>query len=263
MSSESVLLERDGHVASIVLARPSARNALTDAMGSELERVASELAGDRSVRVVLVRGEGAGFCAGGDLGFIEQRIASGREDNRVAMRRFYERFLSLRSLPVPTIAVVHGAAMGAGVCLALACDLRLVAKNARLGLNFVRLGLPPGMGATFMLPRLVGPGAAASLLLTGKTIGAEEALRIGLADALFEGDELASAAQAMAREIATAAPGAVRATLRALRGHPLPSLDAALDAEAEAQAVEYGSKDILEGLRAARERRAPVFRGEG
>jgi enoyl-CoA hydratase len=261
MSNENVRVEHEGHIATIVLARPEARNAMTEAMGDAFERAIGELRQAADVRAVLIRGEGAAFCAGGDLGFIEARTKASADDNRRAMRRFYERFLSVRTLRAPVIAVMHGAAMGAGVCLALACDMRLAAQGTRLGLNFVRLGLPPGMGATLLLPRIVGPSKAAALMLTGKTIDADEALRIGLVDAVHPAADVLAAARATALEIAAGAPGAVAATARALRAYDAAELDTALDAEAEAQAVEYASADLLEGVRAARERRAPSFRG--
>jgi enoyl-CoA hydratase len=152
--------------------------------------------------------------------------------------------------------------MGAGVCVALACDLRIAAKGTRLGLNFVRVGLPPGMGATLMLPRLVGPARASELLLSGKTIDADEALRIGLVNAVVPRAELETTALAFAKEIAQAAPLAVAATARALRAWTTQELDAALDAEAAAQATCYASADLAEGVRAARERRAPSFAGK-
>jgi enoyl-CoA hydratase len=130
-----------------------------------------------------------------------------------------------------------------------------------MGLNFARLGLPPGMGATFFLPRLVGAAKAAELLLTGKTIDAEEALRIGLVNALHEPADLVAAGRALAGDVANNAPRAIAAITRALRKHTARDLDEALEAEAVAQSYEYGSADVAEGVRAAREKRAPSFRG--
>ena len=255
-----VRLELDGPIATIVLARPEARNALTEAMGEALRETVDELAARDDVRAVIVRGDGKAFSAGGDLGFIADRLVASPEDNRRTMRAFYALYLGIRRVRAPTIAALHGAAIGAGVCFALACDVRLAATGTKIGLNFVRLGLHPGMGATLLLPRLVGVAKASELLLTGKTIDADEALRIGLVNAVHAPDELVPAAVAMAREIAEAAPRAVASTAAALRAYDATELDAWLDAEAREQAVDYASPDVAEGVRAARERRAPIFR---
>jgi enoyl-CoA hydratase/carnithine racemase len=260
--TQEARLERDGAIATIVLNRPQTRNALTVAMGDDLGRIVAELHGDEKIRAVIVRGEGAAFSAGGDLDFLEERIASGAYENRRAMRAFYMRFLELRTLRMPTIAAIHGAAMGAGICVALACDLRIVAKGTKLALNFVRLGLPPGMGATLMLPRLIGPARAAELLLTGKTIDPDTALAIGLVNEVVAPDDVLPRARALAEEIAAAAPRAVAATTHMLRGFMTSHLEGALAAEAEAQALEYASEDLVEGVRAAREKRKPVFSGK-
>ncbi len=260
--TQEARLERDGPIATIVLNRPQSRNSLTVAMGDDLGRIVAELHGDESVRAVIVRGEGECFSAGGDLKFLEERISSSTYDNRRAMRAFYMRFLELRTLRAPTIAAIHGAAMGAGICVALACDLRIVATGTKLALNFVRLGLPPGMGATLMLPRLIGPANAAELLLTGKFVEPETALRMGLVNEVVPAADLWKRARAIADEIAEAAPRAVAATTHLLRGFTTNHLEAALAAEAEAQALEYASEDLAEGVRAIREKRKPVFSGK-
>ena len=260
--TQEARLERDGNIATIVLNRPQSKNSLTVAMGDDLGRIVAELHSDENVRAVIVRGEGDCFSAGGDLKFLEERISSSAYDNRRAMRAFYMRFLELRTLRAPTIAAIHGAAMGAGVCVALACDLRIVAEGTKLALNFVRLGLPPGMGATLMLPRLVGPANASELLLTGKAITPEVALRIGLVNEVVPEADLLKRARALATEIAEAAPRAVAATTHMLRGFTTNHLEAALAAEAEAQAIEYASEDLAEGVRAIREKRKPTFSGK-
>lgn len=249
-----------GAVAELSLARPDARNAMTEAMGEEVTRAVALLDADPAVRVVLVRGQGKAFCAGGDLAFLEQRLASTPAENHRTMRRFYELYLSIRTLRVPTIALLHGPAMGAGLCFALACDLRLAAHGATMGLNFVRLGLHPGMGATYLLPRLVGPSVAADLLLTGRTIDAAEARAIGLVNGVHGLEELHDRARSLAVQIATAGPLAV-ARCKASLQHDRAALEEALDREAAAQALDYATQDLAEGVRAAKERRAPAFTG--
>jgi enoyl-CoA hydratase len=170
-----VRLEHDGPLSWIVLSRPDARNALSEEMGVSISQFVREIDCRKEARVALLRGEGSAFSAGGDLAFLDARAASTPEENRRTMRAYYELFLSVMRLRVPSIAVVNGAAMGAGMCLALACDMRLAARGATMALNFVRLGLHPGMGATYTLPRLVGPSKAAELLLTGRRVAAGEA----------------------------------------------------------------------------------------
>jgi enoyl-CoA hydratase len=178
------------------------------------------------------------------------------------MGRFYRLFLRLRALPQPSIAAVNGAAIGAGCCVALACDLRLAASEAKLGLNFNRLGLHPGMAATWTLPRIVGAAQAAELLYTGRILDGAEAARIGLVNRAVPRAKLREEALALAHSIAANAPLAVQATKRSLALSGATTLDEQLDQEAREQAIGYESADLLEGLAAIRERRAPAFEGK-
>jgi enoyl-CoA hydratase len=177
------------------------------------------------------------------------------------MLDFYGLFLSVRELACPTIAAIQGPAIGAGLAVALACDLRVAAQDAKLGLNFVRLGIHPGMGSSWTLPRLVGPAHAADLLLTGRLVDGAEALRIGLVNRCVAREAVLDTALAMAREIASAAPIAVRGTKQALARAVQVELADQLQFEAEQQAICYQSSDLEEGLRAAREKRLPRFEG--
>jgi enoyl-CoA hydratase/carnithine racemase len=267
MPGPLVLVERDGDVALLTLNDPERRNAMTEAMGRALAGAVRELSGEARARAVVLRGAGRALSAGGDLEMIEAKARAGladpggpaRDANRRFMLEFYGLFLSVRDLPCPSLALLHGAAIGAGLCVALACDLRVAARDAKLGLNFARLGIHPGMGATWTLPRLVGPARAAELLFTGRTLDGAEAERIGLVNRAVPEAEALDAALALAREVAAAAPRAVRGAKRSLAGSAGASLAAQLDAEAAAQALDYESRDLLEGLAAARERRAPRF----
>lgn len=267
---EGLRVERHDAVALVVFDDPARRNAMTEAMGRALASVVGRLAREPDVRAVVLTGAGAAFSAGGDLAMIEDRARAGRgapgdpqrARNRAFMRSFYGLFLAVRELPQPTLAAINGAAIGAGLAVALACDLRLAARDARLGLNFNRLGIHPGMGATWTLPRLVGPAHAADLLLTGRTVDGVEAERIGLVNRAVAAEELLPTALATAAEIAACAPRAVRGTRRALHAALAVSLDEQLDFEAEQQALCYETADLAEGLAAARERRPPRFTGQ-
>jgi enoyl-CoA hydratase len=177
------------------------------------------------------------------------------------MERFYKLYLSVREVPFPTIAAINGTAIGAGLCVALGCDMRIAAKDAKLGLNFVRLGIHPGMGATWTLPRLVGPALAAELLFTGQLLEGEEAARIGLVNRAVPADEVLPTALTLARRIAESAPLPVRGTKQALAQSLDVSLDAQLGFEAEQQSRNYETRDLREGIDAVRDKRSPKFEG--
>jgi enoyl-CoA hydratase/carnithine racemase len=167
----------------------------------------------------------------------------------------------VRELPCPTIAAINGAAIGAGLCVALACDSRIAARDAKLGLNFARLGIHPGMGATWTLPRLVGPAHAAELLFTGRILDGAEAERIGLVNCAVQSDAVLPRAHQMAREMAQSAPVATRGIKRALSRSLECELPEQLDFEAHQQALCYETADLREGLAATRDKRSPKFRG--
>ena len=264
-----IQLEREGGVAIVTLDDPDRLNAMSEAMGQALAAAVGTLTEDDSVRAVVLTGAGRAFSAGGDLDLLERMARSGnashggetRRSHETFMGRFYRLFLRVRALPQPTIAAVNGPAIGAGCCVALACDLRIAAREAKLGLNFNRLGLHPGMAATWTLPRIVGPALAAELLYTGRILDGAEAERIGLVNRAVPRESLRAEALALAHSIAESAPLSVRATKRSLALAPLTTLEEQLDQEAREQALGYESADLIEGLAATRERRAPRFEG--
>ncbi len=248
-------------VAVLTLDNPDQRNAMSDEMTASWTRAIDELAADRSVRVVVVTGEGSAFCSGGNTSWIASEPEAEVDYLRTRMIAFYRAWLSIRRLEVPTIAAVNGPAIGAGLCLALACDLRYAASSAKLGVPFVKLGMHAGMAATYLLPNVVGPAHARDLLLTGRTVDAEEALRLGLVsrvveDAAFEAEVLEAA-----RGIAATAPIASRYTKLALADGGHADFESAIQWEALAQPVTLATADLQEGIRAAREKRAPGFTG--
>ena len=248
-------------VARLVLDNPAQRNAMTDDMTRSWGLVLEHLAADRDVRVVVVTGEGTAFCSGGDPRWIASEPDASVDQLRTRMIAFYRAWLAIRRLEVPTIAAVNGPAVGAGLCLALACDLRYAASGAHFSAPFVRLGMNPGMAATYLLPDVVGEANARELLLTGRVVDAEEALRLGLVSRLFADDAFADEVQAVADAIAATAPIASRYTTVALRGGGHRDLEAAVQWEALAQPVTLATEDLQEGVLAAREKRPARFRG--
>jgi enoyl-CoA hydratase/carnithine racemase len=262
MTSHHLRVERpsDG-VALLVLDNPDQRNAMSDAMTEAWSAAVRDLAGDPTVRAVVVTGEGSAFCSGGDTSWIAGDPDATVDDLRRRMLPFYRAWLAIRSLEVPTIAAVNGAAIGAGLCLALACDIRYAATSARLGAPFVKLGMHPGMAATWSLPEVVGPAAARDLLLTGRVVGADEALRLGLVSRVIDDAAFLDEVLAVAADGAAPAPIASRLTKLALADGGHATYDASLQWEALAQPVTLATEDLQEGIRAAREKRPPEFRG--
>ncbi len=263
-----ILQSREEDVVTLTLNDPDRLNAMSRDMGLAFRDAIAGLAGDDGVRAVVLTGAGRAFSAGGDLDMLQaQADRGGAEPGRAwrairdEMSSFYRLFLSIRELACPTIAALNGHAIGAGFCVALGCDFRFVAREARLGLNFTRIGVHPGMAATWTLPRLVGPGLAAELLFTSRMVDGEEALRIGLANRVLPADEVRAAAERTGREIAANAPLAVRAVKQALARSELASLEDQLQFEASAQARNFESEDAQEGIAAVREKRPPRFRG--
>jgi len=248
-------------VALLTLDNPEQRNAMSPAMTRSWVAAVDELAADREVRAVVVTGAGSAFCSGGDTAWIAGEPDASVDELRTRMLAFYRSWLSIRRLEVPTIAAVNGPAVGAGLCLALACDLRYAATGARLGAPFVRLGMHPGMAGTHLLPEVVGAAHARDLLLTGRMVESEEALRMGLVSAVHEPETFLDEVLGTARSIAETAPIASRLTKLALADGGHADLEAALQWEAMAQPITLATEDLQEGIRAKDERRRPVFRG--
>ncbi len=251
----------DDGVALLTLALPDRRNMMSEAMTASWRRAVAGVATDGGVRCVVVTGAGRAFSSGGDLAWIAAEPDADVEHLRRRMAAFYRDWSALLALEVPTVAAVNGAAVGAGLALALTCDLRVVALDAPLSVPFTRLGLHPGMLTTWSLPRLAGPAVARDLLLTGRVVDGVEAVRLGLASRAVPADRVLDEALGAARSIAAAAPVATRLTKIALAGEGHADAAAALRWEALAQAVTLTSEDLQEGVAAARERRPPRFAG--
>ncbi len=248
-------------VAVLTLDNPDQRNAMSEPMTTAWAAAVDDLAGDPSVRVVVVTGAGTAFCSGGDTSWIAGEPDAGVDRLRSRMLPFYRAWLSIRRLEVPTIAAINGPAIGAGLCLALACDLRYAAAGARMGVPFVRLGMHAGMGGTFLLPEAVGAAHARDLLLTGRLVDADEALRLGLVSRVIDPARFTEEVLEAAVGIAATAPIASRLTKLALADGGHRDLETGLQWEALAQPVTLATADLQEGIRAAREKRPPSFTG--
>jgi enoyl-CoA hydratase/carnithine racemase len=250
-------------VVTLRLDNPARRNALDAELAGAMREAVAAVRADASVRCVVVTGTGGAFCSGADLGGF---LASGAADGSVLARRemlaaYYGVFLDVRALDVPTVAAVNGPAIGAGLNLALCCDLRVCGESARFGATFVRLGIHPGGGATHLLTRLIGPERAARLVLTGEVVSGAEAVALGLASSVVADSALDAAVLALTSRIAGNAPAAVRAAKRSLRLAVDHSFEAVLEVEALAQAASQAAPDAAEGWAAFREKREPRFTG--
>src|SRR6478672_1485729 len=255
-------LERpsDG-VVLLTLDNPVMRNAMSDEMTASWVAAVEEVAADPSVRAVVVTGEGSAFCSGGNTSWIASEPDASVDRLRSRMMPFCRAWLSIRRLEVPTIAAVNGAAIGAGLCLALACDIRHAAAGAKLGLPFNKLGMHAGMAGTYLLPNVVGPAHARDLLLTGRVVEADEALRLGLVSRVVDPGGFLDDVLDTAAGIAATAPIASRLTKIALADGGHGDFESALQWEALAQPLTLATADLQEGIAAAREKRAPQFRG--
>lgn len=252
----------DDHVAVVTLNRPDKRNAMSDDMTESWGRAMGALAATPGLRAVVVTGAGDAFCAGGDLSWITSEPGASVDRLRNRMLAFYRTWLAIRDLEVPTIAVINGAAVGAGLALALACDLRYAADDAQLSTPFTALGMHPGMAATYLLPQVAGLALAREMLLAGRVVTGADGVASGLVNQAFPRDRLFAEALAVARIIADTAPVAARLTKRALAGDGPRSFETALQWEAVAQPVTLATDDLQEGVRARRDRRPPRFTGQ-
>lgn len=247
------------HVGKITLQDPDNLNAMGEAMAAEFSAIVENLRSEKqSLRAIILTGAGRAFSAGGNLEMLERKQALSGEENRTLMLKFYHSFLSILSLNIPLIAAINGHAIGAGLCVACACDIRLAGEQAKFGVTFTKLGLHPGMGGTYFLPRILGFSTAAELMLTGRVIDASEALRIRLVSKVVPNETLLDEAQKLATEIAGCGPDSVRQVLATLRSGS-QSLSAALEHEALCQSINYRSAEFKEGVRAAIEKRKASF----
>jgi enoyl-CoA hydratase/carnithine racemase len=267
--AETFLFERRGHVGWLTLNRPAKLNAQTPAMWSELADFGRTVSEDPALRCLVVTGAGRAFSSGIDLGEITGSLStlasggqsqSGEDPITTMILRGQHAFTWLTAAPFPSIAAVRGYALGAGLQLALACDLRIVARGTKLGVLEFRYGLLPELGGTAWLPRLVGPAKAKELIFTAAQIDADEARRIGLANEVVEDAALEDTVGALAEKIAAQPPIAVRRSKRAIDQAGQQSLGEGLREAAVGQAECIRSADFLEAVTANLEKRTPAYK---
>jgi enoyl-CoA hydratase/carnithine racemase len=263
-TTDPIRFEVNGHIAVLTLNRPETRNALSgEDMFTAFEQLFKRLNNDMNIRAAVLTGAGSAFCSGGNVaemrdrtgmfGGTHQQIAA---NYKLGIQRIPRAF---QLLTVPIIAAVNGAAIGAGNDLACMCDIRIASTAALFAESFVKVGIVPGDGGCWLLPRVVGMSRAAELALTGDTINAQEALRIGLVSSVVSSDSLLDEALKLAQRIAVNPPQVVRWTKQLLQQARTDTLDQALEAAARIQGLAHHSADHTEAVAAFFEKRPPVF----
>jgi len=258
-------VQRSGAILWLTLNNPEQSNAISLEMVDSLTQVLKHADFDSAVRVIVIKGEGPSFCAGGDVKAMQNKTGMfAGESNELRMRYMHgiqQIPKCIEDLSKPLIAMVHGAAIGAGCDLAMMCDLRIGTAKSKFGETFVKLGLVPGDGGTFFLQRVIGYAKAMQMSLTGDLIAGEEAHRWGLLNYFVKEEELEAETQKLAEKIAGNAPVAVQMTKKAMKTAYLSDLQTVLDLSAAYQGITQRTQDHFAALQAAKEKKTPYFEG--
>ena len=257
---QTLLVEQLDGVVEITLNRPEKYNALTSLVAKELIDVFKKAKRDSSCRSLLLTGAGKGFCAGQDLSEVTDR-QEGFSFRGHLLATYIPMVKSMRNLEKPIVAAINGAAAGAGLGLALACDLLYASEKAKFLTAFIGIGLAPDTGVSYWLPRLVGPAKAAEMLFTNEKLDGRQALEAGLINKVFPHDELMAEARALARKLAAAPTIGIGMSKRAINKSLGLTFDEQIDYEAHLQDIAGRSNDYKEGVAAFHEKRAPQFKG--
>jgi 2-(1,2-epoxy-1,2-dihydrophenyl)acetyl-CoA isomerase len=252
----TIKFESADGIARVTLAAPERRNALTPGEFGELRDILAAIAANPADRAVVLTGEGTAFCAGAYL-----PLGGPQDPPILLMRQIDETARALHRLPQPIVAAVNGHAVGAGMSLALGCDIIVASTAAKFSQVFVKRGLSPDFGSSWLLPRIVGLHMAKKLALLGDTIDAHEAVRLGIVAEVVLPEQLAETATSLARRLADGPPIAMALTKELLNQSFTEGFDQALDREATVAATNMAAGDAAEALAAFREKRAPVFQG--
>jgi 2-(1,2-epoxy-1,2-dihydrophenyl)acetyl-CoA isomerase len=258
--SDAVLSARDGAVLTLTLNRPESLNALNQETTQQLRAGVEAAARDPEVGAIVLTGAGRAFCAGADLKDVSARAQSGDTDLGADLRTNYTPMIrAIRACPKPVIAALNGTAAGAGLSLALACDLRLAASGTQLIVVFVRVGLVPDAGSLFFLTRMLGLSKATELAITGDPLSADDALRLGLVAAVIPADQLMATAMARARQLAAGPRQTYALIKRGMERALSLDLEQTLELESQLQGLAAQTPDAQEAMRAFVEKRKPVF----
>lgn len=262
MGDPHVLCRIEGYIAVITLNRPEVKNAFSPEMIDLWRQFLEEARTDDGVRVIIVTGSGDTFCSGGDIRDMAEGKLMSWEMKRFLWEGVHRIVLTMEELDKPVIAAVNGAAMGAGLDMALMCDLRVCSDRAKLAESYILMGLVPGDGGAYFLPRLVGISKAMELLLTGDVIGPKEALQMGLVNHVVSHERLMEETMVLAQKIASKPPLAIRMMKRAVYQGQASPLKSHLDYISSQIALLSETEDHREAARAFLEKRKPVFMGK-
>lgn len=258
---DTLQMEVSNGVATLTLNRPERRNAINVQLARDLISAIEMFHADPSARCAVVTGAGPSFCSGGDVKDMGEIVSGRRKMEGSVVRLFSEPILKFWETPKPIIASINGDAVGGGLSLALACDLRVAARGARFGMAFVRLGLMPDLGGTYLLPRVVGPAKAMELMFLGDLFSADEALRLGIVHRVVEKEDLPRETRALAERLAQGPTRAIGKMKMALLTREKAAFEASLRNEFEGQVELAGTQDFREGVAAFLQKREPKFRG--
>jgi 2-(1,2-epoxy-1,2-dihydrophenyl)acetyl-CoA isomerase len=261
MDYQKLILTRENGIATVMLNRPEVLNALDTQLSEELGLAIEEISEDDATRVLIITGAGRGFCAGGDMKSLPINPGD-MVGTTEALEKWHKTLLSIRQLEKPVIASVNGVAVGAGMDLALMCDMRIASENARFGQAYVRIGGVPDSGGTYLLPHLIGTAKACELLMTGDIIDAIEAERIGLVNKVVPADKLEPATMELATRLAEGPPKAIGLIKRAVYMSLTQDIASALRYIAIMTGLCLQTEDAKEGIAAFAEKRPPVFKGK-
>lgn len=261
---ENLIISTSDGVRTLTLNRPERLNAINDNLSAQLQVAVTEASSDDEVRVIVITGNGPGFCAGLDLSdYAASRLSrTTRHEQYDDLGWVGRQAIGLVHCDKPVIAAINGVAAGAGLALALACDLRFMSASASVTTGYIRRGLSPDAGMSYFLPRLVGHTRAAEMILTGRKILSDEAERIGLVNGVFPDEEFHERIMEFAKDLANGPPIALTLSKRLLSASSDTDLITMLKQELSSIKVCFGTKDVKEGIQAFSEKRKPIFKGE-
>ncbi len=263
MSHETILVDKSEQIARITLNRPEALNAINDKMGEELNAVLKEIERDGKTRCLVITGAGRAFCAGEDVSGLKERYGGSSQPSlgEHLRKKYHPLIQRIRNMEKPIIGRLNGIAAGSGASLALACDIRIASEEAGLKQAFIGVGLVPDSGSSYFLTRLIGPGRALELIMTGRTVNAKEAATMGLVHKVVPAGELDKTVDELAEQLASGPTKALGLSKRVVNRVTNLELPDALEYEAAHQDIAGRTQDHLEAVRAFLEKRKPKFSG--